>query len=263
MPNFVSYELEKLEQLGKIKSELLIYRKTTNPNLSNDIKKFLKLKSDSKEIQDLFNTIKENEQNKIHDFIERIEFIDHLSVVEKHIQKEKYILDGNEVVGINDNIRPLRLYLVLEAISQFAPFEDFKSWLKKNLDEMEKGESIKTYFERKIKEYEQIFGVTQNFRKIFAELPDDEKNKLINNITINGKTDYNEMVSFFVQIRNRFTHRAERLIFSNSLNYSQVLMWSGDPKSKTMELNANFNLIETLRTVALYIFKKFYFGNLN
>lgn len=126
----------------------------------------------------------ENTYEKIVSFIDRMEFINHLSYVKNEAEHNKFIFDGKEVNGIDNDIDSLRLYLTLICIDIFAsthPYKTFYEWLLSNCDDCSSEMSIKEYINQKANKYEKDYGISSSFEKAFINASLSIKNSLVEN----------------------------------------------------------------------------------
>lgn len=157
------------------------------PQIEEDIKKYLSL-----EILDLYNKCDKKEiKKRIIRTVEMLDLIEHLKVIGSKLAKldkpitrmegqycykvSNILLWNHEFSGMPYDISALRMYLLLSVIDACSDAHKYKyikcsDYINKKNDYQTPEDVI-----RKIKLYEEVYGLSVNFRKIFM---DDISNSL-------------------------------------------------------------------------------------
>lgn len=242
----------------KLKSLFDYSIKVYNPNFIEDLEKYLNTGLDANQLEDKLTNIREKSPTtyeKIETLVDRIEFIEHLSILKNNAKNSKYILDGHEVIGIDNDIESLRLYLSLTCIDILSSnFETFDKWLIKNCDDYDTTNiiSFKEYIKNKSEDYQAEFKLSSNFSKAFHNASTELNDKLLENLKVNGSknSDLGTIVQYFYRIRNKYTHEGRRFHVresSNNLNQNQTI---GPRDKDSLSIKNGFDLVESLLLVA-------------
>ena len=102
-----------------ITQTVMIRQTVQNPNFIDDLAKYLSLGISKDRLIAVLENISKSQitlREKLETLVDRIEFIEHLKLVKEVAQKNRYLLNNREVVGIDWDIDALRLYLALTCI---------------------------------------------------------------------------------------------------------------------------------------------------
>lgn len=199
-----------------------------------------------------------------------MEFIYHLGYVKNEAINNKYVFDGKEVKGIDNDIDALRLYLTLTCIDIFAStqvYKTFDQWLLLNCDDFLSDMGIKEYITKKAAEYNNSYGISSNFEKAFINSSEELKTNLMSNLTVHEtdkKTnDLQSIIRFLKSVRNKYTHEGKRVYYfsSSAAAISAVVIGvrlkevNGEKtienRSSKLVINSGFDLISVLKEVAI------------
>jgi hypothetical protein len=165
-------------------------------------------------------------KEKLNVFIDRIEFIHHLKLVSDFAVQSHFRILGQEVRGIQWDIKALRVYLSLTCIDIFHSSGDHKT----------------------------------HFENVFLNTSDEIKAKLKHGMRIlssAGMTDdLRELATFFYDIRNYYTHAGKRFHVLEGIPVAQMQDFPvGTQKhkeTKTLLIADGFSLIDCILEVATY-----------
>ena len=216
-----------------------IQQKVNNPNFLTDIKEFFELSLSTTEIEMIIknktvqNPLSTDEQNagvleldrKLETFIDRVEFIKHLNILSEHAQKQNFIIDGQEVVGIDWDISALRLYLSLTCIDIFFNANNHKEHFENVFNSI--SAALNSELENNLKRIEDDAEVVD--RKQFAE--------------------------YFYDIRNSYTHAGLRFHSDGTskytLNQEFVVGTKKDKRIAEIQIEKGFDLIDFILRVSV------------
>ena len=210
-----------------------------NPQFLTDIKDFFELTISTDEInRTITNKVAQNpltteEQNagvlgldlKLNTFIDRIEFIKHLKVLVENAKNQDFIIEGQEVVGVDWDISALRLYLSLTCIDIFYNATNHKEHFENVFNHISKVLNIE--LEKNLRIIEN--GIETKNKKGFAE--------------------------YFYTIRNSYTHAGVRFHSDGTsiypLSQKFVVGTARNKNVKELQIEKKFNLIDFILKVAI------------
>lgn len=245
------------ELFKEITKTITVTKKASNPDLIPDTIKFFKLKMSPNDLKSKINEYsneKITNKEKLETIIDRIEFIQHLEIMSKYAEKNNFKIESDEVVGINNDILALRIYLSLTCIDIFSPFNAYDKWLLDNISDWNNKVELKKFLEQKAKDYKERYAVGLGFQKAFLNASDELKSKLQANIIIksSNKNDnsINAIASYMYKLRNKYTHEGRRFLSENNFLFNQVQQIT-DRDIDSIQIKAGFNIIETIIEVAI------------
>jgi len=217
----------------------MIYYKVTNPNFLQDVKDYLDLSLSKEQIDEHINSITITKnlspveiragdldmKEKLIAFIDRVEFIKHLNILSINAKKQRFRIDGNEVVGVDMDINALRLYLSLTCIDIFKSENSHK----------------------------------EQFIKTFENTTDNLKDLLVTHIKIrdldgNETNELKDIAEFLYNVRNYYTHSGKRFHILENISVPLIQnLKTGTQNIKSMKfliLSENFSLIDTILLIA-------------
>jgi len=227
----------------------------SNKNLEQDILKILGKKA-TKDSLDALKKEKNKEFVKIAAFIDRIKFIRTLDTICLICEKNKYSLNGHEVEGIKNDIRPLQLYLALTCVDMFCDNIYFIDWLKdKNSNITEEKISLKDYLTQKQQEYKKVSRSENNyFIGSFTNSEDKIRTDIEKNLKVykddREYSDIGTIAEFLHQIRNKYTHESIRFQYLEKSPLPQHAT-IGDDNTNFLRIEPRYNLIEAVIDVAI------------
>lgn len=209
-----------------------------NSNFYSDVVRFMELRCSEEEAKkhieavDTANQLSEGQslKERLNAFIDRIEFISHLSLISKFAVQSEFTVLGQEVNGIHWDIKALRLYLALTCIDIFCNQDAHKSY----------------------------------FENAFKELTGSTAKLIRNSLTLrktDGTTGNNEELGlFFYNVRNFYTHTGRRFHILEDTTLQQANKFlSGTIRNKEEQyliVEKGINLIDILLRVAISIAKQ-------
>lgn len=202
-----------------------IQKKVSNPNLLIDINKYLGLDLNQEDL-DTLGKVKSTALNNLTNLVDRMEFIDHLNTLRMHVQDMGFEINSQEVVGCDDDIRALRVYLALTCIDLFSSSQPFTDWLVENVNDFYKNgdaPDFGIYLQEKIKVYERSKSVGFSFRNVIIDASKETQKDLVEHLTVyegnkSCSSDIEDIASFLYQIRNAYTHNGFRVNFDERLS---------------------------------------------
>lgn len=259
--------------------EIIIRKFAYNPNIVTDIQKILKTTKSVEEIISVLDGLEPKQYNQLSVFLDRIEFINHLKLIECYFEENQYMLNGNEFNGIDNDLKSLKIYLSLTCIDILSNrYQSFEEWILKNCNDYNPNSSLelKQYIKNKADEYHASNGISQQFFQKFTNLDEAHKTEIINNVClVDGKRNNDDMTAiakFLFKVRNNYTHNGIRVCFPNNINTSYEISMNEfinhkkeiiklSKNNERLRVKAGFDLPSAIIDIAILNCKKKY--NLN
>ena len=104
---------------------LQIRKVVSNPDFEKDAVRLLRLENMSvEEFTSLVGRARqgmEHEVDQVQVLVDRIEFIEHLKTVSRHVAGQGFVINGIELNGFDEDVAALRLYLALTCLDILTP----------------------------------------------------------------------------------------------------------------------------------------------
>lgn len=215
-----------------------------NPNFADDVIKYMGLEDSVDKVRrDIERTNRNNPlspeqinsgeptlKERLNALIDRIEFIGHLDLLSKTARDFNYFIGGQEITGVQWDIRSLRIYLAITCIDIFCEPSNHRT----------------------------------HFENVFSEAPETIKNKLQNDLVLltpdSANGSLKEIGIFFYNVRNYYTHSGRRFHINYDIPRAQLVKFkSGSIKHKKdhkLYVEKDINLIELIQSLALHVAKR-------
>jgi hypothetical protein len=215
-----------------------------NPNFAEDVVKFMGLQSSAARVlEDIERsersdplTIEQIEsgeltlRERLNALIDRVEFIGHLQLVADAALASGCVLLGQEVNGIQWDIKALRLYLALTCIDIFCDKSDHKS----------------------------------HFEAVFSGAPEALKTRIQSSVFLfkadGTKGTLEEVGLFFYNVRNYYTHAGKRFHIKEGVPLAQVTTFTAGSKrhkeEQTLVVAEGLELVGLIQSLALDVAKR-------
>lgn len=199
------------------RNQFTVTRVQTNPNLFKDAIQYLKLNLSYEELNKKINTWDSKKYSSFNALLDRLEFVDHLGIVSKNALKNNFLINGHEVVGIDVDLRAIRLYLLLTCIDICVG---------------KKGK------------------VGSKFKNAIGNLSQVVREQLEKNLRVSGKANIADIAMCFYSLRCGFTHNGFRFLYDDKCPFSQLQLTCGD---EILEIEEKFDLFAVLQDVVAEI----------
>ncbi len=220
-----------------------------NPNFNYDVIKFMDLQCTAEQVSHDIELADQNSplspeqiksgeltlKERLNALIDRVEFIGHLDLVKNAAGASGYVLLGQEVTGIQWDIKALRLYLALTCIDIFF--------------EHAKGTNHRSHFEASFS------GAPETIKRSLLSLykPDDTRKP-------DDTCKLKEIGLFFYNVRNYYTHSGKRFHIKEDIPIDQLTTFkSGSMKQKKEQqlfVAKDVKLVELIQSLALHVAKR-------
>ena len=211
-----------------------------NPNFVEDVIKFMDLPSTVQVRRDIERADQKSPlsdeqvesgeltlKERLNALINRVEFIGHLGLVAKVANESDYVLLGQEVKGIQWDIKALRLYLALTCIDIFCEKGELKSYFKEVFSGTFTSEAIKRRLRSSL-----------HLRKA-----DDTEGTL------------GEIGHFFYSVRNYYTHSGKRFHIKEDIPLTQLATFKSGTKQhkedQHLGVKEGVKLVELIQSLGL------------
>jgi hypothetical protein len=237
---------------------LMLTKIVSNPNFTQDAIDLLDLKMQpsafTNHLREL-HTQKPTSVEKLITLVDRLEFIEHLKTVSDYAMQSEFEIDGHEVVGIDNDIAALRIYLALTCVDIFATnFQPFQQWVLEHRIDIEVTETIEDFLKRKSDEYERAFQIGPSFVSAFVQSPPEIVSVLQDYLSVRTRgglrNDIEIIARFLYRIRNKYTHEGRRFHHTEEFPINQFQK-IGPRDEEALIVSPGFDIVACILDVAI------------
>jgi hypothetical protein len=206
---------------------LQIRKVVSNPDFEKDAVRLLRLENMSvEEFTSLVGRARqgmEHEVDQVQVLVDRIEFIEHLKTVSRHVAGQGFVINGIELNGFDEDVAALRLYLALTCVDILTP-------------------SSKPVGER----FKEAFQKSSNGTKAALQM------KLFVEINRQHHHDIDNIADCLYAIRNAYTHDGVRFPWEDAVGVGQIQQTrDGKGAVKTLCASEPCDLVAAILDVAV------------
>lgn len=171
---------------------MAIGRWSENPNVIDDLQKYVFCDSDKAVLEEKMNMLKlksPDQYQQVIRYLDILELIQHMKIVADEAKLQRYKFHGQEIKGIDADIDALVFYLALSAVDVISPnisYTVFSSWItnKKNVADYDYKTDICQYISEKYnKVYKKTNGMNSGFKTVGYDMPEEFQKSLVQNVS--------------------------------------------------------------------------------